>query len=63
MRDRPWNSSPRCNPARLFDRDTRKLRLTLAQLDSPTLAYRKLRNPTVARSIGIDGQPQPGDVL
>ncbi len=28
-------------------------RLTLAQLDSPTLAYRKLRNPTVARSIGI----------
>lgn len=28
-------------------------RLTLAQLDSPTLAYRRLRNPTVARSIGI----------
>jgi LysR family carnitine catabolism transcriptional activator len=28
-------------------------RLTLAQLDSPTLAYRKLRNPTVARSIGV----------
>jgi LysR family carnitine catabolism transcriptional activator len=28
-------------------------RLTLAQLDSPTLSYRKLRNPTVARSIGV----------
>lgn len=28
-------------------------RLTLAQLDSPTLAYRKLRNPTAARSIGV----------
>ena len=28
-------------------------RLTLAQLDSPTLAYRKLRNPTAARSVGI----------
>jgi DNA-binding transcriptional LysR family regulator len=28
-------------------------RLTLAQLDSRTLAYRKLRNPTVARSIGV----------
>lgn len=28
-------------------------RLALAQLDSPTLAYRKLRNPTVARSIGV----------
>lgn len=28
-------------------------RLTLAQLDSPTLSSRKLRNPTVARSIGV----------
>jgi LysR family carnitine catabolism transcriptional activator len=28
-------------------------RLSLAQLDSPTLAYRKLRNPTAARSIGV----------
>lgn len=28
-------------------------RLTLAQLDSPALAYRKLRNPSVARSIGV----------
>ena len=28
-------------------------RLTLAQLDSPTLAYRKLRNPTAARSVGV----------
>lgn len=28
-------------------------RLTLAQLDSPTLVYRKLRNPAVARSIGV----------
>jgi DNA-binding transcriptional LysR family regulator len=28
-------------------------RLSLAQLDSQTLVYRKLRNPTVARSIGV----------
>jgi LysR family transcriptional regulator, carnitine catabolism transcriptional activator len=28
-------------------------RLTFAQLDSPTLTYRKLRNPTVERSIGV----------
>ena len=28
-------------------------RLTLAQLDSPRLVYRTLRNPTVARSIGV----------
>lgn len=28
-------------------------RLTLAQLDSPRLVYRKLRNPTVARSVGV----------
>ncbi len=28
-------------------------RLTLAQLNSRTLAYRKLRNPTMARSIGV----------
>ena len=28
-------------------------RLTLAQLDSPTLAWRKLRNPTLARTIGV----------
>lgn len=27
-------------------------RLTLAQLDSPTLTYRRLRHPTVARSLG-----------
>lgn len=27
-------------------------RLTLAQMDSPTLVYRRLRNPVVARSIG-----------
>jgi DNA-binding transcriptional LysR family regulator len=28
-------------------------RLTLAQLDSPTLAWRRLREPTAARSVGI----------
>lgn len=28
-------------------------RLTLAQLNSPTLAWRKLRNPTLARTIGV----------
>lgn len=32
-------------------------RLTLAQIDSATLAYRKLRNPTVARSIGVVTHP------
>lgn len=32
-------------------------RLTLAQLNSPTLAWRRLRSPTVARTIGVVSNP------